>query len=52
MQFKLDNRLFITAWDNYLQKIKLPGKNIVVEITEGLLLNVECGVLDKRGGPV
>ena len=47
MQFKLDNRLFITAWENYLQKIELPGKNIVVEITEGLLLNAESGVIDK-----
>jgi EAL domain-containing protein (putative c-di-GMP-specific phosphodiesterase class I) len=47
MQFKLDNRLFIMEWENSLRKIELPGKNIVVEITEGLLLNAESGVIDK-----
>ena len=47
MQFKLDNRVFITEWENYLRKIELPGKNVVVEITEGLLLNAESGVIDK-----
>jgi diguanylate cyclase (GGDEF)-like protein/PAS domain S-box-containing protein len=47
MQFKLDNHLLITEWDNYLQEIELPGQNVVVEITEGLLLNAESGVIDK-----
>jgi diguanylate cyclase (GGDEF)-like protein/PAS domain S-box-containing protein len=47
MQFKIDSRLFITEWDDYLRRIALPGKNIVVEITEGLLLNAEAAVIEK-----
>jgi diguanylate cyclase (GGDEF)-like protein len=47
MQFKIDNSRFTTAWGDYLQTIELPGKNVVVEITEGLLLNAESGVIDK-----
>ena len=47
MQFKLDNHLFITQWKNHLQEIDLPGQNVAVEITEGLLLNAEPEVIDK-----
>jgi diguanylate cyclase (GGDEF)-like protein/PAS domain S-box-containing protein len=46
-QFKLDNHLFISEWEKYLQKIGLSGSNVVVEITEGLLLNAEHEVIDK-----
>lgn len=35
------------SWAGYLQELDLPGKNIVVEITEGLLLNAELDVSDK-----
>jgi diguanylate cyclase (GGDEF)-like protein/PAS domain S-box-containing protein len=47
IQFKLDNHLFISEWENYLQKTGLSGQNVVVEITEGLLLNAEPGIIDK-----
>ena len=47
IQFKLDNRLFISAWKKYLQEAGLSGQNVVVEITEGLLLNAEPGIIDK-----
>lgn len=46
-QFKLDNYLFISKWESYLQGIGLAGENVVVEITEGLLLNAEPDVIDK-----
>ena len=46
-QFKLDNRTFIERWKHYLQEIGLSGKNVVVEITEGLLLDAEPAVVDK-----
>ena len=35
------------TWFIYLQKLELPGQSVVVEITEGLLLNAETGVTDK-----
>ena len=47
LQFKLDNRLFISRWEDYLQKTGLSGQNVVVEITEGLLLDAEPDVIDK-----
>jgi diguanylate cyclase (GGDEF)-like protein len=47
VQFKIDNRLFISEWEKYLQEIELSGSNVVVEITEGLLLNAEPGVIEK-----
>ena len=46
-QFKLDNHLFISQWEGYLQGIGLAGENVVVEITEGLLLDAEPDVIDK-----
>ena len=46
-QFKLDNRLFISRWEDYLQNTGLSGQNVVVEITEGLLLDAEPDVIDK-----
>jgi diguanylate cyclase (GGDEF)-like protein/PAS domain S-box-containing protein len=47
LQFKLDNHLFISRWEDYLQKTGLSGQNVVVEITEGLLLDAEPDVIDK-----
>lgn len=35
------------TWIDFLHKIGLPGKNIVVEITEGLLLKTDSSVTDK-----
>jgi diguanylate cyclase (GGDEF)-like protein/PAS domain S-box-containing protein len=35
------------AWDAYLQDIDLAGQNIVIEITESLLLKAAIGVTDK-----
>jgi diguanylate cyclase (GGDEF)-like protein/PAS domain S-box-containing protein len=35
------------AWSGYLQGIELAGQNIVIEITEGLLLKAATGVTDK-----
>ncbi len=37
VQFHSDNN--IQAWSDYLQELGLPGQSIVVEITEGLLLD-------------
>lgn len=47
VQFKLDNHLFISEWEGYLRKVGLSGQNIVVEITEGLLLDAESEVVEK-----
>jgi len=47
VQFKLDNNLFISEWQNYLNEMGVSGKNIVVEITESLLLDAEPEVIDK-----
>jgi diguanylate cyclase (GGDEF)-like protein/PAS domain S-box-containing protein len=47
IQFKLDNHLFISEWENYLQETGLSGQNVVVEITEGLLLNAESDIIEK-----
>jgi diguanylate cyclase (GGDEF)-like protein/PAS domain S-box-containing protein len=47
IQFKIENSVFTKEWLDFLQEFDLSGKNIVVEITEGLLLNVEPEVIDK-----
>jgi len=38
------------AWLVYLQELGLPAQSLVVEITEGLLLNTETGVTDELLG--
>ena len=38
------------AWLVYLQELELPAQSLVVEITEGLLLNTETGVTDELLG--
>ena len=35
------------AWLRYLQELGLSGQSMVIEITEGLLMNVETNVTDK-----
>lgn len=47
MQFKLDSHLFIYEWQTHLNNLQLSGENVVVEITEGLLLNAEPEVIEK-----
>ena len=47
VQFKLENNLFIAEWQNYLKEMNVSGQNIVVEITESLLLDAEPEVIDK-----
>jgi diguanylate cyclase (GGDEF)-like protein/PAS domain S-box-containing protein len=38
------------TWPAYLQQLGLPGQSMVIEITEGLLLDAESGVTDKLLG--
>ena len=47
VQFRMEGNGFSSTWAGYMQKLDLPGKNLVVEITEGLLLNAETEVTDK-----
>jgi EAL domain-containing protein (putative c-di-GMP-specific phosphodiesterase class I) len=47
VQFKVGNSVFTEEWLQQLQKLGLFGKNIVIEITEGLLLNAESDILKK-----
>lgn len=47
IQFRVEERVFVVDWLQYLQNLGLSGKNVTVEITEGLLLNAEAGVTNK-----
>jgi diguanylate cyclase (GGDEF)-like protein len=46
VQFRTDNAPFLT-WFSYLDELGLSGQSIVIEITEGLLMNVEKNVTEK-----
>ena len=46
MQF-LSDSLSCDAWSGYLREMGLSGQNVVIEITEGLLLKAAAGVTDK-----
>jgi len=46
-QFKLETSVFISQWQTYMEGLDISGKNIIVEITEGLLLDVDPDVIDK-----
>lgn len=46
-QFKLETDVFISQWHECMQRVDISGKNIIVEITEGLLLDVDSDVIDK-----
>ncbi|MDH5613173.1 MAG: EAL domain-containing protein [Gammaproteobacteria bacterium] len=41
------NRGYYQAWFDYLQELELPGQSMVVEITEGLLLDADSNVTSK-----
>ena len=43
----LSDELSCDAWSSHLQNMGLSGKNVVIEITEGLLLKAASGVTDK-----
>jgi diguanylate cyclase (GGDEF)-like protein/PAS domain S-box-containing protein len=43
-QFRHDGAINFKAWFDYLQKLGLPGQSIVVEITEGLLLDADAAI--------
>ena len=47
VQFKIEGEAFALEWFQYLNELGISGKNIVVEITENLLLNAETNVIDK-----
>jgi len=47
VQFKIDSKLFTHQWQEYLNELQLSGEHIIVEITEGLLLNADADVIDK-----
>ncbi len=44
---QIHNLTHIHSWFDYLQKLDLPGQSIVVEITEGLLLDAGSGVTEQ-----
>ena len=46
VQFRSEKERMTDKWLGYLQEFKVSGRNIVIEITEGLLLNVESDVID------
>jgi diguanylate cyclase (GGDEF)-like protein len=47
VQFRAGNNRFASRWSEYLLELELPGENIVIEITEGLLLNADAEVTDE-----
>ncbi len=47
VQFKVESLIFADEWFTHLHEQGLSGNNIVVEITEGLLLNAEPDIMDK-----
>ncbi|HLF98369.1 MAG TPA: EAL domain-containing protein [Methylococcaceae bacterium] len=46
VQFLADGNHHET-WCENLEKLDIPGQNLIVEITEGLLLNADSAVMDK-----
>ena len=47
VQFRAENQGYIKEWLQYVQGLGLNGKNFVVEITEGLLLNAEPDIIEQ-----
>ena len=47
VQFRIDSQLFTKEWQKCLDETGLSGQNIIVEITESLLLNADEEVIDK-----
>lgn len=44
VQFRADGHMRIESWLRHLQDIGLPGANLIIEITEGLLLNAHADI--------
>ncbi len=47
VQFRADGRTRIETWLRHLEDIGLSGANVIIEITEGLLLNAQTDVIDQ-----
>ncbi|HEY6093734.1 MAG TPA: EAL domain-containing protein [Gallionellaceae bacterium] len=47
VQFRASGNDYTKSWPEYLQEIGLPGRQVVVEITEGMLLNAETEVVER-----
>ncbi|HEY6093849.1 MAG TPA: EAL domain-containing protein [Gallionellaceae bacterium] len=47
VQFHTEGANYAAAWLAYLHELGLTGRNVVVEITEGVLLNAESNVTDR-----
>lgn len=46
-QFRMEGCVNAEAWLSHFREMGFPGKNLIVEITEGLLLNAHTDVIDK-----
>ncbi|MHB1187170.1 putative bifunctional diguanylate cyclase/phosphodiesterase [Thiobacillus sp.] len=47
VQFRAEGRVNAEAWLNHFRELGFSGENLIVEITEGLLLNAHTDVIDK-----
>jgi diguanylate cyclase (GGDEF)-like protein/PAS domain S-box-containing protein len=47
VQFRTEKHHFSSTWSEYLRELGLPGESIVIEITEGLLLNADAEVIGE-----
>lgn len=47
VQFRKEGNKYVAAWLDYLAEIELPGESVVIEITEGLLMNSELQIVEK-----
>ncbi|MDO8413409.1 MAG: EAL domain-containing protein [Gallionellaceae bacterium] len=47
VQFREEGNVYVQAWLNHLSRLELAGQSMVIEITEGLLLNADSRVTYK-----
>ena len=47
VQFRMESRVNAEAWLSHFRELGFSGENLIVEITEGLLLNAHTDVIDK-----
>jgi len=47
VQFNAEHKNFASEWLRHMQEMGLAGKNVAVDICEGLLLNAAPGIMDK-----
>jgi len=47
VQFRAAGRIHTDTWLQQLQEIGLPGQNLIIEITESLLLNVHADITEQ-----